>query len=281
MDKVSVIIPTYNRAVLLVRAVQSVLKQKHFAGELIIVDDGSEDETADAVGTLSSLSNMPLRYHRIANSGPANARNVGVSLAEYPLIAFIDSDDHWYPNKISRQLEALQKNPGYKICHTGEKWLRKGVHLNQKNIHKPRQGNIFSHCLKLCAVGMSTVLMYKSLFYQCGGFDTSLPCCEDYDFWLRVSYRHEFLLLPDPLIVKEGGRADQLSYKYRVGMDQYRIYALEKLLQTEFLSKEQLELTIAELSKKCEVYGNGCLKHGQPERGERYLAIPEKYKQMI
>lgn len=281
MDKVSVIIPTYNRAELIGRAIQSVLNQNHFAGELIIVDDGSEDDTSDMVKALSSPDYIPLRYHRISNSGPATARNIGVSLAKYHLIAFLDSDDHWYPNKISRQLEVLQKNPGYKICHTGEKWLRRGVHLNQKNIHKPRPGNIFSHCLKICAVGMSTVLMHKSLFTQCGGFDPSMPCCEDYDFWLRVSCHHEFLLLPDPLIVKEGGREDQLSYKYRVGMDQYRIYALEKILKTESLSNEQLELAVTELSKKCKVYGNGCIKHGQPERGERYLAIPEKYKQML
>ncbi len=265
----------------MVRAVQSVLKQKHFSGELIIVDDGSEDETAEAVNAISSPGNISIRYHRIANSGPATARNTGVSLAEYPLIAFLDSDDHWYPNKISQQLEMLRKNPGYKICHTGEKWLRRGVHLNQKNIHRPRQGNIFSHCLKLCAVGMSTVLMYKSLFTQSGGFDPLLPCCEDYDFWLRVSYRHDFLLVAEPLIIKEGGRTDQLSYKYRVGMDQYRIYAIEKIIKKESLNKEQLELALSELSKKCKVYGNGCIKHGQLERGRHYLAIPEKYKQKI
>ena len=275
MEKVSVIIPTYNRAPLVVRAVRSVLEQKHFEGEVIIVDDGSEDDTVEVIKGVARTSPITVRYHRILNSGPANARNVGVS------IAFLDSDDHWYPNKIALQLEALRNDPDYKICHTGEKWLRRGEHLNQKAIHNPRQGNIFSHCLQLCAVGMSTVLMYKSLFEQCGGFDSAMPCCEDYDFWLRVSFQYAFLLVADPLIVKEGGREDQLSFKYRIGMDQFRIYALEKLIKTDSLNPEQLKLTLKELEKKCRVYGNGCIKHGQPERGRHYLAIPEKYKQMI
>ena len=164
MDNVSVIIPTYNRANLIDRAVESVLQQKSFSGELIIVDDGSEDNTTEIVTLLSTAANIPIKYHRMENSGPAEARNVGVSLAEHSLIAFLDSDDHWYPDKISKQLEALKKNKGYLICHTGERWLRRGVHLNKKNIHKPRQGDIFSHCLQLCAVGMSTVVMKKTLF---------------------------------------------------------------------------------------------------------------------
>jgi glycosyltransferase involved in cell wall biosynthesis len=282
MEKVSVIIPTYNRASLLERAIQSVLQQKGFAGELLIVDDGSTDETAEVVNDISSPDNIQIRYHRrISNCGPASARNFGVSVAKHPLIAFLDSDDHWFPDKMKRQLEVLQKNPEFRICHTGEKWLRRGVHLNQKNIHKPRHGDIFAHCLKLCAVGMSTVVIYKSLFIECGGFDTSLPCCEDYDLWIRLSCYHKFLLLPDPLIVKEGGRVDQLSHMYRVGMDQYRIYALEKLIQNESLQREQLQLAINELTEKCRVYGSGCIKHGQAERGRRYLSIPEKYKKLI
>jgi glycosyltransferase involved in cell wall biosynthesis len=281
MDKVSVIIPTYNRATLIGRAVQSVLNQKDLSGELIIVDDGSEDETETIVKTFVSSDAIQIRYHRISNSGPSTARNTGVVQANFPLIAFLDSDDHWYDDKISKQLKALRDNPGYKICHTGEKWLRRGVHLNKKEIHNPRQGNIFSHCLQLCAVGMSTVVMYKSLFWQCGGFDPALPCCEDYDFWLRVSCNHDFLLLPEPLIVKEGGREDQLSNEYRVGMDQYRIYALEKIINSKVLSADQLELAINELIKKCTIYGNGCIKHGHTERGAKYLAIPDKYMQMI
>ncbi len=276
MDKVSVIIPTYNRAALLVRAVQSVLQQKIFSGEVIIVDDGSEDKTGEMIHSIET--EKKIRYHKIKHSGPSTARNVGVELAEFPWIAFLDSDDHWCSGKIYKQMSLLQNNPEYKISHTGEKWLRRGVHLNQKKIHKPRQGNIFDHCLQLCAVGMSTVMMKKALFVECGGFDVSLPCCEDYDFWLRVSCRHDFLLLPEPLTIKEGGRTDQLSYAFRVGMDRYRIYALEKLLKTGFLNKEQTGLTIEELSRKCRVYGNGCIKHGQPDQGAHYLAIPEKYR---
>ncbi len=278
MSKVSVIIPTYNRAELLKRAIESVVKQAGFSGELIIIDDGSEDNTREVVESFQDR--IDLRYVYQENRGPASARNRGVELANYDLVAFLDSDDHWLPDKIVKQVECLAAHREYRLCHTAEKWLRRGEHLNQKSIHKPRQGDIFSHCLQLCAVGMSTVMIERSLFIDSGGFDENLPCCEDYDFWLRVSCRHKFLLLSQPLTVKEGGRVDQLSYQYRIGMDKFRIYALQKIIEGGQLNAEQLRLALSELSKKCRIYGNGCIKHGQPEVGEHFLLLPEKYAKL-
>lgn len=275
MDKVSVILPTYNRSFLVSRAISSVLQQDNYLGELIIVDDGSDDDTDAIINAGFKRENII--YRRTENRGPAAARNVGVELARFPLIAFIDSDDHWLPDKLAKQLQFMKDNPQYAISHTEEKWYRSGKHLNKKNIHHPRHGNIFSHCLKLCAVGMSTVIMTREMFAASGGFDESLPCCEDYDLWLRLSWQHEFLLVPHALTIKEGGRQDQLSWQYRVGMDKYRIHALEKLIQNTPLSKTQRNQAIDELKKKCRIYGNGCIKHGKTERGNTYLAKAEKY----
>lgn len=275
MDKVSVIIPTYNRSSLVSRAISSVLRQGDLLGELIIVDDGSDDETDAVIGAYLNHDNIV--YKRTVNKGPGSARNIGVELARFPLIAFLDSDDHWQPDKLVKQLWLMKDNPQYSISHTEERWYRRGKHLNKKSIHHPRHGNIFSHCLQLCAVGMSTVIMTKELFTESGGFDESMPCCEDYDLWLRLSWQHDFLLVPDALTIKEGGRPDQLSWQYRVGMDKYRIYALEKLIQNAPLNPDQLNLALNELKKKCQVYGNGCIKHGNTESGKKYLAIPEKY----
>ena len=218
-------------------------------------------------------------YRRTENRGPGAARNLGVELAKYPFLAFIDSDDHWRPEKLARQMQAMAENPQYGISHTEEVWYRRGKHLNKKSIHHPRHGYIFPHCLQICAVGMSTVLMTKEMFGRYGGFDESLPCCEDYDLWLRLSWQHDFLLVPEALTVKEGGRPDQLSSHYRVGMDKYRIQALEKLIEHYPLSDIQMDQAIAELKKKSLIFGNGCIKHGKIEQGHHYLGIAEKYTQ--
>ncbi len=275
MHEVSVIIPTYNRAEYLRRAVESVCNQHRFAGEILIIDDGSTDNSREIVERLSG--SHIIRYISTENRGVAAARNLGVSLAACDHIAFLDSDDHWVPDKLHRQMGSLRQHSQYAIAHTGEKWMRRGVHLNQKRIHRPQHGDIFAHCLRLCAVGMSTVVMAKELFLESGGFDTALPCCEDYDLWLRLSCEHEFLLVPEALTVKEGGRDDQLSRIHRVGMDKFRIYAIDKLLQSTTLSLEQRRLALAELEKKCRIYGKGCIKHGRPQEARRYLVLPEKY----
>lgn len=276
MKPVSVIIPTFNRANFIGSALVSVLNQKDFLGEIIIMDDGSTDETFQKIEPY--LQDHTIQYYCIDNSGPSTARNQGVEKAKHSLVAFLDSDDSWAKNKLHRQISHMIENPEYKISHTGEKWFRKGVHLNKKKIHFPRQGDIFDHCLQICAVGMSTVIMEKSLFEYHGGFDQSLPCCEDYDLWLRISSTNDFLLLNDELTIKNGGRIDQLSVQYRLGMDKYRIYSIEKLLTQHILSEEKHALAISELTKKCMVYGNGCIKHGNKEEGEYYLSIPQKYE---
>lgn len=276
MQSISVIIPTYNRDKYIKRAVESVVHQKHFKGEIIIIDDGSSDNTAQKVKELQNK--YPLVYSYTENKGPAGARNLGIKLANFQLIAFLDSDDHWQKNKLTKQLSLMKQNPAYNISHTGEKWLRRGEHLNQKNIHKPRQGDIFDHCLQLCCVGMSTVIVKKELLEETGGFDATLPCCEDYDLWLRISRKHHFLLLPEPLTTKEGGREDQVSFQHRVGMDKYRIFAIQKLLNEHDLNDIQKKMALNMLRKKCKVYGTGCIKHGRVEEGNHYLALPEKYK---
>lgn len=271
VHNISVIIPTYNREALIGRALDSVMRQSVLCGEIIVVDDGSTDDTAEVVNAFSQKTPGLIRYLRQLNRGPAAARNLGIAQTCHEFIAFLDSDDHWHKRKLEKQVAAMIENPEYLISHTWEKWLRNGKHLNQKKKHIPRHGNIFDHCLELCAVGMSTVMVRRKLFALTGLFDGTLPCCEDYDFWLRVSCRHPFLLLREPLTVKEGGREDQVSQHYRVGMDRFRIRALAKLLESGRLTVSQRRLTLEELAKKCTVYGKGCIKHGKVGEGEYYL----------
>ncbi len=277
---VSVVIPTFNRSHLLGRAVDSVLRQTWPCSELIIVDDGSTDDTYEFLKKLSHSAQIPVRIFCQQNRGPAAARNVAVRASSFPYLAFLDSDDHWHKKKLEKQYQSLANNPQYKISHTREKWLRDGVHLNQKKKHIPRHGEIFDHCLQLCGVGMSTVMVTKSIFDHVGLFDESLRCCEDYDFWLRTSCRYPFFLIDEYLTVKEGGREDQVSYQYRLGMDELRIHSLRKLLDGGILDCSQHLKALREFKKKAMIFGKGCLKHDKTDTGRFYLGLIPVYEEM-
>jgi glycosyltransferase involved in cell wall biosynthesis len=278
MEKpVSVIIPTYNRLSFLQKAVDSVLAQTYSNFELIIVDDGSEDNTPG----LFADYDPAIVYLRQENKGPAAARNAGVKAAQYDLIAFLDSDDRFTEKKLAIQIKAMNENPTYLISHTQEIWYRNGRFLNQKKRHQKSHGDIFRQSLKLCAVGMSTVLMNREIFERYGLFDEEYPCCEDYEFWLRIGAEQRFLLVDEPLTLKDGGRDDQVSKIYRVGMDRFRIKAIVKILTEIDLRDHQKKAAIQELEDKCRIYGDGCLKHGRSEEGLYYLNLPEMVRNRL
>lgn len=267
--KISVIIPTYNRRQFLARAIDSVLGQTCRDFELIVVDDGSTDNTARCVAAYGEQ----VRYIYQANRGPAAARNTGIGAAGGALIAFLDSDDLFAPEKLAVQQAAMDDRPEYLISHTDEIWYRRGQLLNQKKKHFRPYGFIFDVCLKLCVVGMSTVMVRRELFERIGYFDEELLCCEDYDLWLRASVLFPFLKVDRPLTIKHGGRPDQVSVRFRTGMDKYRIRAILKVLGQQGLSDEQRILARQELVRKCRIYGNGCVKHGRPEEGRYYAEL--------
>jgi len=268
--QVSVIIPTYNRAQRLGKAIDSVLAQSHQDFELIVVDDGSEDNTDELIENYNS----DIVYIRQENSGAAAARNRGIEKARYNLLAFLDSDDWFAENKLKTQIQAMNRNPSCLISHTNEIWYRNGQILNQKLKHKKSSGDIFAQSLELCAVGMSTIMIHKEIFDRYGFFDEGYPCCEDYEFWLRISAEEKFLLVEEPLTSKDGGRDDQLSAIYRTGMDKFRIKAIMKTLFSGRLTEEQAGIARRELERKCRIYGTGCIKHGRAEEGRYFLNLP-------
>ena len=270
---VSVIIPTYNRAGFLAQAIDSVLSQAYANFELIVVDDGSTDETQALLASYGKA----LVVLRQENCGPAAARNAGISAARHSLLAFLDSDDQFTKNKLALQVAAMEAQPELLISHTQETWFRNGHHLNQKRRHAKESGDLFARSLELCVVGMSTVMARRELFDLVGLFDESFPCCEDYELWLRVSAHHPFLLVDAPLTIKHGGREDQVSVQFRTGMDLFRIRAMEKLLSSTPLIPEQFRLASAELVRKAVLYGNGCLKHNRYEEGQRCLSLAARY----
>jgi len=275
---ISVIIPTYNRAKLVEKAILSVLEQTRSCAEVLVVDDGSTDDTAGRVGSLVAPDGVNIRYLCQEHLGAAAARNRGISEAAHDLLCFLDSDDRWHPRKLEIQLRAMEQAPEYGISHTRERWYRQGRRVNQKKKHNPPHGSIFQRSLAMCVVGMSTIMVHRRIFAEYGVFDESLLCCEDYDLWLRVGSREKFLLVAEALTLKDGGREDQLSVIHRMGMDTWRIRSLCKLLESRRLTSSQYQLALAELVRKCTIYGNGCIKHGRPAEGKYYLGLPEKYR---
>ncbi|MBU1076417.1 MAG: glycosyltransferase family 2 protein [Spirochaetes bacterium] len=277
MPLISVIIPTYNRARFVSLAIQSVLEQTFEDLELIVIDDGSTDETKDVV---NRIRDKRLQYHYQFNRGPASARNNGLKQVSGSYIAFLDSDDKWVPEKLEIQLHTMKKNNDYLLSHTEETWYKGRRLIKPKKIHRKGWGDLFKQSLKLCSISMSTVILKRELIDTVGLFDEALEVCEDYDYWLRVTPVYAVLLIRDALTIKQGGHYDQQSQKYK-GLDKYRIYALEKMINSHVLKEEQLQLALEELGKKCRIYGKGCIKYDKEEEGEFYLRLPEKYRDLI
>jgi glycosyltransferase involved in cell wall biosynthesis len=269
--RVSVIIPTYNRCWCLSEAIDSVLSQTYRNMELIVVDDGSTDQTS----TLLSHYGNRLRCLQQTNRGVSAARNHGTQAADGALIAFLDSDDLWQPDKLDRQVAFFDTHPETMICQTEETWIRRGVRVNPKRRHRKPSGWIFEASLALCLVSPSAVMMRRELLEKMGGFDESLPACEDYDLWLRVSLRHPIHLIDDPLVIKRGGHTDQLSGA--PGLDRYRIQSLDKILSAADLTPSQARMATAMLREKCRIYAAGCRKRGKTEEAEEYEALAAKH----
>ena len=268
---VSIVLPVFNRSQWVCEAVDSVLAQTLQDFELIVVDDGSTDKTPDALGRYGDR----IRLLRQQNRGVSAARNRGVRSAGGRWIAFLDSDDLWRAEKLAKQTAFLAGRPAARICQTEEVWIRNGAQVNPGRRHRKPSGDIFTASLALCLVSPSAVMMEKSLFMETGGFDESLPAAEDYDLWLRISLRHPVYLIDEPLVVKRGGHADQLSKT--PGIDRYRIRALEKILDGGALSQARYRAAEAVLREKCAIYAGGCRKRGRIEEAQYYEALAERF----
>ena len=264
---VSVIIPTYNRWPMVGDAVDSVLRQTHGSFEVLVVDDGSTDDTATA------LARRDCRVQVLPqpNRGVAAARNAGARQARGRYLAFLDSDDLWLPKKIELQTAFMQRNPGVAICQTEEIWLRRGVRVNPKVKHRKPTGDIFRRSLDLCVVSPSAVMMSKEFFDRLEGFDEAFPVCEDYELWLRVAVEQPVPLIESLLVVKRGGHADQLS-RSMWGMDRFRIAAIRKLLR-QGLDRERHQWAVEALTRKIAIVAEGARKRGREDDAQAYAAM--------
>lgn len=264
MTCVSVIIPTHNRADVLGRAIASVLGQTWADFQLIVVDDGSTDATPRV---LAEFDDPRLTGMHQENKGVSAARNRGIAASRGRLIALLDSDDYWMPDKLEKQVRFMAES-GFAICQTDEIWIRSGVRVNPRFKHAKPAGWFLERSLDLCLISPSCVMFTRSLWDELGPFDESLPACEDYSLWLRVGVRYPAGLVPEALVVKTGGHADQLSRRI-IGLDLYRVYAMIDLLRNMELKAEQRAMVAAALRERVRLYAQGCIKHGKDEEAVR------------
>jgi len=274
---VTVIIPSFNRAKTLERALNSVINQTRPAVQIIVIDDGSTDGTQALV-----KEKFPqVDYIYQPNQGVSAARNTGIRLAaqqqgHHDWIALLDSDDEWLPEKLEHQLAAWQQQPHYRLIHSEEIWIRNGRRVNAMKKHRKQGGHIFRHCLPLCAISPSAVLLQRSLLEEVGLFDESLPACEDYDLWLRICHREAVLFLDEPLIIKYGGHEDQLSRQYW-GMDRFRIQALHNCIENESLNQADRQAAITMLLYKLDILAKGAAKRNQYNAVAQYEHLKASY----
>jgi len=257
---ISVIIPTYNRYELLKRALNSVFSQTYTPFEVIVIDDGSTDETQQIVQDFPNI-----KYFYQENRGVSSARNLGIEKSASDWIAFLDSDDEWHENKLEEQVFFHKQNPKVLMSYTDEKWIRESVEVKVPKKFRKFGGDIFNECLSHCIIAPSATLIHKDLLNAVGDFDESLEVCEDYDLWLRIAQSYKIGLVDKKLITKYAGHEDQLSFKHW-GMDRFRVIALEKLLKYEFQSKT---LELGEKSISLPSFTWECIEKGILETLEK------------
>ena len=204
IPKVSVVIPAYNCARFLEDAVKSVLAQKYENFELIIIDDGSTDETVEVISRFSG----PVRCIRQQNQGRAQARNVGLRNATGVYIAFLDADDIWEPDHLARSVQFLETHPSIGLVHGEVKAIdadgQELVHKSLLRIYRQerkRRGDYFS--LLFCyAIFSSAVVFRRVCLERTGFFDPAFQICEDYEWYLRFSLYSQIGLMEKPSTAK-------------------------------------------------------------------------------
>lgn len=259
---VDVIIPTFNRADTVVKAIESVLSQTYKNYILHIVDDGSTDNTQLVLEKYKGHPQVKIYFQK--QMGVSSARNLAAKNSTAQWISFLDSDDEWMPQKLETQINYLLNNPDCHFLHSEELWIRNGIRVNPKKKHLKSSDNIFIRSLDFCIISPSTVILSRDLFLSHNGFDEDFIVCEDYDLWLKIMLKERIHFITNPLIKKHGGHADQLSTKY-VAMDYWRIKSLVNLYQNKDStenSNEEQKLTIKNMIiKKSDLLLKNYLKH--------------------
>ncbi len=199
---VSVVLPTYNRAPLLGRAIRSVLGQSYTNFELLVIDDGSTDETSNVV---AGFRDRRIRYISLPhNTGAGAARNVGIRMATGKFLAFQDSDDEWLPSKLAKQMSAFERGSGrlgivysdmHRIHGDGT-----ATYFAAPSVTSDRLINTAVWFYQVGNLGVQSSVIKREYLDAAGHFNENLPALEDLEMFIRLSRRCEFHLIQEPLV---------------------------------------------------------------------------------
>ncbi len=245
MEKVSVIIPTYNREKTIVRALDSVLKQTYTNLEVLIIDDGSTDNTAEVI---KEIADERVTYKVLEkNGGAAYARNVGIRMAAGEWIAFQDSDDVWYPDKIEKQILYMQAHPNYEMVYgLYQVHFENGdtVTVPMEPLPKVMEGELLATLLERNVIGAPVLFGRRECIQELGGFDTSYKALEDWEFVIRFAEKYQIGFLPEVLMdvyMLRGGVSSNLGAYYEGRCKMLAAYK-EEMVQAGVLDRVMMDI---------------------------------------
>jgi glycosyltransferase involved in cell wall biosynthesis len=258
---VSVIIPTFNRRDYITTALDSVLAQTYKNYEIVVIDDGSSDDTKEVLKPYQNI----IRYFYQENKGISGARNRGIRESRNDYIALLDSDDYWLPEKLKWQVDRIRKEPECGMVATRCSSIASDGTFRKKN-RPGKSGWILNDIFKANFIRTSSVLITRKCFDTVGLFDESLPEGEEYDLWLRIAKQYPIAFINEPLTVytdnPHGVSTDSLAG---------RLIRL-KVLEKEYL-KEAIppQLYRKRMSRNYHYVGRHYIKRGKKSEGIHYL----------
>jgi glycosyltransferase involved in cell wall biosynthesis len=277
VETVSVVIPAYNCARYLPETIESALSQTLPPLEVIVIDDGSTDDTAELLGHYEGR----IRYIRQRNMGISAARNAGIRVARGSLIAFLDADDIWFPSMLARQCEALSRT-GAGVAHTG---FYNWVSTTGEKVTPARDNSVFDgNCYRKffwneTGNPASAFMVRSSCFDTVGLFDEEIPggCCEDLEMWTRIARRFPFAYIGEPLLLRRQHDSNITRHSERIAEGYFwakkRALTADPTLRREIGEKE----VRAHLGKSAFSAGYGYFERGDGRTARRYFIQSLRY----
>src|SRR5712692_2507522 len=227
MPTVSVVIPTYNSAALLREAIQSVLSQTYSDLEVVVVDDGSDDNTESVVHSFGDR----VSYVKQDNKGAGAARNHGIKRSRGKYVAFLDADDLWLPGKLAEQIPLLDQDPEIGLVYSDWSVVpeRGEVEPSYLRNRPAASGYVFDDLVQCGFILVSGTVVRRSCLADVGYFDETLSIAQDYDLWLRICYRWKVALVNKSLAIKRNRDGNLSSNLPKTGAE--RILLFEKALK--------------------------------------------------
>ena len=259
--KISVVIPTYNREHYIEKAIDSVMAQTYQDFEVVLVDDGSEDNTREKIKKYGER----VLYFYQENKGIPGARNTGIRNSRGDYIAFLDSDDYWRPEKLKRQMKLFNDHPDYGLVASCCASVEMDGSFRERN-RLGKSGWVLNDIFKANFIRTSSAIIKKSCFEKVGLFDEQLQQCQEYDLWMRMAAEFPIGFINESLTVyvdnPKGISIDGLTGRL------FRLIALEK----EYLKEKVPEkIYKRRMAKNYQVVGRHYLKRGNREQGLSYL----------